>query len=364
MSALKSALGTGRTMATPDPGAGAALRGVTVGTPIPLPDNGGDTWVAAWADDDNLYSPSNDTRGFHEGADSNIAFNRISGNDARSLHGSTVNPMAEYGKASEEGADGCTWKSSGCTWVNGALYWVVARHQYGEKSRDPHRRQTAQNASIIKSTDYGRTWTRPARENYDHPMFPGRRFATPYFVEYGRSRMDVDNCREFVYALSNNGFWDCGDDVVLGRVRRSKLAALDGADWEFFTGGDGLRNPAWSSYASDAKPVLRQPGRLGMTGAVYLAPQQRYLMIGWYYPLGGGKMPDAATHTVWDFYEAPRPWGPWTRIGSYDSAPAGYYSPEICPKFQSANQVFALAAGNWNNREVYRLTLFPLQLSA
>ena len=62
----------------------------------------------------------------------------------------------------------------------------MARHKYGEDSGDPHRRQTAQNASIIKSTDHGRTWSRPVGENYQHPIFPGRRFATPYFVEYGR----------------------------------------------------------------------------------------------------------------------------------------------------------------------------------
>ncbi len=52
-----------------------------------------------------------------------------------------------------------------------------------------------------------------------------------------------------------------------------------------------------------------------MGGAVYLYDQQRYFMIGWYYPAGGGKMAGARTHTVWDFYESPQPWGPWTRIG-------------------------------------------------
>ena len=362
------AAGEGGVGGNADPGRRASsssrpLRTVKVGSPIPLADNSGDTWVAAWGDDDNLYSPSDDTGGFHQAAKANIAFNRLTGNDARGLAGETVNPMADYGKGGEEGPDGCTWKSSGCTCLDGVLYWVVARHRYGEKSGDPHRRQTAQNASIIKSADYGRTWTRPVRENYDHPMFPGRRFATPYFIEYGRRRVDVDNAGPYVYALSNNGFWDCGDDMVLGRVLRSKIAALDGADWEFFTGGDGMLPSSWSRKVDAAKPVIQQPLRLGMTGAVYLPAHRRYLMIGWYYPAGGGKMEGAATHTVWDFYESPRPWGPWTRIGSCDSTPQGYYSPEICPKFQTENQVFALAAGNWNNPQVYRLTIVPLELS-
>jgi len=339
------------------------LRAVRVGTAIPVLDNAGDTWVAAWAEDDNLYSPSDDTRGFQHAANANIAFNRLNGSGVRNLSGSTVNPMEDYGKGGEEGPDGCTWKSSGCTFLDGVLYWVVARHRYGEKSGDPHRRQTAQNASIIKSTDLGRTWSRPVRENYQRPMFPGRRFATPYFVEYGRSQVDVDNAGQYVYALSNNGFWDCGDDMVLGRVLRSKIASLDGADWEFFTGGNGMRRSVWSRNVNDAKPVVQQPLGLGMTGAVYLLAHRRYLMIGWYYPAGGGKMKDAATHTVWSFYEAPRPWGPWTRIGSHESSPQGYYSPEICPKFQTENKVWAFTAGNWNNAEVYRLTAVPLELS-
>jgi hypothetical protein len=111
-----------------------------------------------------------------------------------------------------------------------------------------------------------------------------------------------------------------------------------------------------------AKPILDKPGRFGMTGAVYLHAHQRYFMIGWYYPAGGGKMKGAATHTIWDFYESPHPWGPWNRIGSYDSQPSGYYSPEVCPKFQTADKIYVFAAGNWNSPPDYRLTVFPLEI--
>ena len=154
--------------------------------PIPLPESHGDTWVTAWAADGSLYSPSNDTFGFRRAGNANIAFNRLEGDDVRNLRGTSVNMMADYGKSAELGPDGCSWKSSGCYAVGGALYWVVARHTYGETSGDPNKRQTAANASIIKSTDGGKTWTRSAKENYEHPTFPGRRFAAPYFIEYGQ----------------------------------------------------------------------------------------------------------------------------------------------------------------------------------
>ena len=193
-------------------------------------------------------------------------------------------------------------------------------------------------------------------------MFPGRRFATPYFVEFGRNGAAPPNTGDYVYALSNNGFWDCGDDMIVGRVARSKIGRLEAADWEFFIGGNGDA-ASWTGNMDRAEPILRGPGKFGMTGATYLRRYQRYLMIGWYYPAGGGKMAGAATHTVWDFYESPRPWGPWTKIGSYDSKPSGYYSPQVCPKFQTSENVFAFTAGNWNSPKDYRLTVVPLKIS-
>ena len=136
---------------------------IRVETPIPVADNSGDTWVSAWAADGTVYSPSDDTAGFHGAANANIAFNKLVGDDARKLSGVTVNPMRDYGKGGQKGPDGCTWKSSGCCWLDGTIYWVVARHKYGEDSGDPQRRQPAANASIIKSSDFGRTWTRSAK---------------------------------------------------------------------------------------------------------------------------------------------------------------------------------------------------------
>jgi hypothetical protein len=343
----------------------APLTGVRVGNPVRLAENSGDTWIAAWAGDGNLYSPSNDTKGFHKACSSNLAFNLLEGTDPLQLRGTTVNPMHEYGRDTQLGADGCTWKSSGCIWIDGALYWLVARHKYGEQSGDPWKRQTAQNASIIRSTDLGKSWTRTAQQNYDAPMFPGRRFATPYFIQYGYGHRTVteDNASNYVYATANNGFWDCGDDVVLGRVARSKIALLNERSWEFYTGGDGMKNAAWSPNMNDARTLLAHPRRFGMTGAIYLPSHRRYFMTGWYYPAGGGKMKGACVHTVWDFYESPHPWGPWTQIDSYASTPAGWYSPEVSPRFQAGNRIVALTAGNWNDADSYRLTVVPLELA-
>jgi hypothetical protein len=103
------------------------------------------------------------------------------------------------------------------------------------------------------------------------------------------------------------------------------------------------------------KPHLKEDG--------YLPKQKCYLMIGWYYPLGGGKMPGAHSETCWDFYTSPFPWGPWKNIGSHRFNPQGYYCPTICSKFTSTDgsTIWASAAGDWTNPDVYRLTMVPLR---
>jgi len=99
-----------------------------------------------------------------------------------------------------------------------------------------------------------------------------------------------------------------------------------------------------------------------------LPKHQCYLMIGWYYPAGGGKLEDSDTHagpahvkTNWDFYVAARPWGPWRVVGSHTWTPQGFYCPGICPKFNSTDEstVWAFAAGDWQST-YYRLNAAPL----
>jgi hypothetical protein len=401
--------------------AGRAAGKVRVGTPRVIPDNYGDTWALAWGDDDSLYTPANDTTGFRLperisrvlprltdeqerllGEDylafkrtlpddqkkqitdaheffSTIAFHRLEGSGPHMLRGTTVNFMTDFvaqdrrrefveprsGQKWPLGPDGCTWKSSGCASIDGALYLVVARHMYGEFAGDPRRRQTAASASILKSVDFGRSWSRSSEEALASPMFPGSHFATPYFIDYGKGRSAVDGADQYVYAISNNGFWDNGDAMVLGRVRRAHIGRLEGSDWEFFAGGDGADSSSWTRNPLRAVSVLKNPGKLGMTGAAYLRARQRYLMIGWYYPAGSGKFDDhASTHTVWDFYEAEKPWGPWRCLDSHSWQPQGYYCPLVCPKFQSADRVHVYTAGDFKNwKDYYRLTVVPTDLA-
>ncbi len=338
---------------------------VALGKPIVYANSNGDVWQAAWADNGELYSCSDDTSGFNNACHSNFAYHKISGDDPARLVGDTINPMRDYGNAGAGGKDGCTWKADGNLSLDGVLYLWISRHRYGWLSHDPQKRQFASNASLIKSTDHGKTWVRSAKENYEQPMFPGRRFGAPFFVLYGKDgKADTHGANKYVYAVSNDGFWDNGNDMILARVPRSKIGDLRAADWEFFSKGDGLKDGAWSKKMGNALPIIRDEGKCSMTGAAYLPRLHRYLMIQWYYTSGSGTA--GSTKTVWNFYQSPTPWGPWAKFKSWTNAPSGYYNPCVVSKFNRAGdkELTVFTAGDYKNQKVYyKLTVIPCTLS-
>ena len=298
----------------------------------------GDTWDPFWADDDNLYAFNCDGRGF--GSESkNLAFNRLAGVHPSTLVGTQVNRMDEYGKGSQKEDDNATWKACGQECIDGVFYAFVSRNTYGSDSKDPLLRQLAQNASLIKSTDRGLTWTHSAAENYKHPMWPGSSFGAPFFVHYGKNGGQVaqDGAQDYVYAVSTNGFWNDGDSLVLGRVHRARLPELDAGHWEYYTGGNGEAAGSWSGTIGKAHPVLSRPAKCGQTPITFVPALGIYLLISWY---------NTETMTKWfepnemryDFYQAPHPWGPWSFICSQSDrfmAPKNHmYSPSLCARFQ------------------------------
>jgi hypothetical protein len=289
----------------------------------------------------------------------------------------SLNTAGESSNTSSLGPDGANWKTMNSYSVDGTLYMFVTRCSYPWKSNDPKGRHVFHNSSIIKSTDQGRTWMRSSDYNYQHPMFPGQRFGAPYFVWYGKDGAgSADNAGGYVYAVSNNGHFENGDDYVLGRVLRSKLADLSPADWSFYQGGNGMQQGGWTSSLDRAKPILTIPGRAGMTGMTYIEALHRYVLVAWHYHQDSFVLATKAQDlgTVLEFFEAPTPWGAWTKVKTLASERLGWYAPVIGQRFQTvvnANTVsaFLYAAGLYTKPEgglgwsLYKFNYIPITLS-
>ena len=327
----------------------------------------GDTWDHLWADDDHLYTFGCDGGGYGTN-NNNLNFNKLTGPAWDQLVGSPVNPMSEYGRNGSYLADGSTllmerdwkkpmiprgpnWKVTGADCIDGVFYafvaenWYGNQNAYGGKAPDPFLRQTVNNMSLIKSTDKGRTWIRTMAANAEHPMWTNKMFSTAFFFKYGQNggstRQDDQN--QFVYAISNDGYWNCGSAFYLGRVPRAKIGNLNAADWQYYC------DDKWTNELSAATPIPGLPNgqnKCTMGSPVWLPSLKRYVTVTW---------SDPGTTTKWHypvdvtfaFYQAEHPWGPWSYIGAksameFIGQPGTnrihrWYGPSLSPKFITDN---------------------------
>jgi hypothetical protein len=175
---------------------------------------------------------------------------------------------------------------------------------------------------LMHSDDGGETWQNvPEPEVGPDDYFLGPRFAGLAFVGFGPGYSGVPEQFEgYVYAISNDINWETGDHVFLARAPIDAIADRD--RWEFFAshgeGASTIDEPRWTRDESRARPVLRDPGRIGHPTMTYVPGVQRFLLT---------YSTDAVPHTfntprdvaleTWDVttellvLEAPTPWGPW-----------------------------------------------------
>jgi hypothetical protein len=369
----------------------------------------GDTWFNTWADDGNIYATSNDTSGFNGTCNSDLVVNELVGSDPTQLTAPYVNCMTSYGHAGDtsEYPDGCDWKSGGIISVSGVLYLAVAR-QTGVCTNAPDGEQPSMDASIVKSTDHGRTWSNgfgttndpngaapPLNKATGHvmAMFPRNHFSAPFFIQYGQDdnpASTADGGNKYVYAVSNDGFAYDGSYLYLGRVLRSKIGDLNAADWQFYTGppgGNGLDSANWSSNFKDAKPILTSKNEISQPEIQYFPTLHRYVLISFYYPFSTHWPANGtASRSTFSFYEAPHPWGPWTQFLNkpttltvcyidcqpQNTMPVGFYDPTLVSKFIRmeglSNIIFTSGdftdPSRYGDPQLYALHELPFTLSS
>jgi hypothetical protein len=329
----------------------------------------GDVWANTWADDGKIYAlvddpvaisgPGGITMG---SAYPYVATTELSGY-TDGLTARVVNAMRRWGVSGEYlGSDGAgfTWKASGLACVDGVLYAFISRHYYGTVATNWE--QTAQNGQIIKSDDHGVTWTpMPAGNSqpYASPMFPGRSFAAGSFIQYGKNYAHANHhhADTYIYAVATSAWNNAADGkVLLGRCRLDLLPNLNGASWQYYAGGDGMKDSAWTSDVLQALPLITVPKRVGMTSVQYLPYCRRYVMFQWYYPSLATGTANTTSWTKWRLYEAATPWGPWNFVQEDDFNGDGFYNQSIVHKSLEINggrDVELITAGDYSTAASY-----------
>jgi hypothetical protein len=205
-------------------------------------------------------------------------------------------------------------------------------------------------AGLMHTDDFGRTWQNvPSKDVGPDDYFLGSRFAGLSFVQFGPGATDIpDRFGNHLYALSNDSNWETGDHIFLARVPRDSVG--DRATWEFFAspgeGAIGITEPTWTREESHARPILRDPGRIGHPTMTYVPALQRFLLT---------YSTDAVPHTLntpidvaestWVkqtellVFESSTPWGPWGLIHHDPSweTPHTPYLPQIPGKWLDAD---------------------------
>jgi hypothetical protein len=231
--------------------------------------------------------------------------------------------------------------ANGMTCVDDVLYMSVSQHSGA--GHYPDCVQRAYDATIVKSSDHGKTWS--AKPAVGQAMFPGPRFATPFFVQFGQN--DAGAMDEFVYAVSSSGTWNNGNYMVLGRVKRERLGLLDPADWEFYRQKTG--EPTWTNDFVYASGIFKHRGFTSMTGIQYVPAVKRFIMGQWAYEDLDAPKPFATTR-LW-LYEAPNPWGPWRLFHEQPNWGTNSYNPSFPAKWfeDGGRRMWMISAGDFNN---------------
>jgi len=219
-------------------------------------------------------------------------------------------------------------------------------------------------AGIIKSTDFGKTWTNVPNANT--PRFLGPKFAGLTFLNFGPGYSNVPgDLSPYVYAMSNDGSWETGDHVFMARVHKDSI--INREAWQFLSAIDNDK-PSWSKSEDESYPVFKDPGHVGHPTISYNAALKRYIL---------GIYSDVVPHRedasvkewrTWDkaselqLYESKYPWGPWKLF--YNEKPWGgtehsCYLPQIPNKWWSKDGLSGtiMFAGDYtgHNYEYYGL---------
>ena len=332
------------------------LKGIKwLGPRIPYPGNfKADTYPLTWADNDLIYSSGGDP--VSEKKNNGLEFLSIDGTpDNYKI--TVINEMPNF-----LGWGGHGLKPTGMLSCKGVLYLFA--HNLGKRTNENNEKCHGYDAQIFMSKDYGKTWFPDIKIVENSPMFPGRDFGSPCFVNYGKDNAGASD--GFVYALSGEG-WANGNYLKVGRVPADSI--MDISAWEFISKFTSGKKPVWVRNYKSAIPVLKDSGFLGYPECVYIKSLKRYLLLGWRFKLERPDKysPDDGSELA--IYESPQPWGPFALVAKMDweTPEVTPYNPRLPLKWFDNDKLegYLLFSGSWRNggsSEFYRVQVRKFKL--
>jgi hypothetical protein len=146
---------------------------------------------------------------------------------------------------------------------------------------------------IWKSTNNGRTWTKPAS-----PL----PFLIDAFVQFGRGNGGAPG--GYVYALQNR-------TTAIHLLRVPAGNAQSPSAYEYFNGTAAA--PAWTKVRSRARPIFSDPAGTWRPSINYNPGLKRYLLV------TAHSKDSRRTSDKMGVFEAPNPWGPWRTVSYTDN---------------------------------------------
>ena len=259
--------------------------------------HGSDLWPVTWGADDQVYTGWGDGGGFDGDSDRrgrvSLGFGRISGMPP-DVTGRNVWGDQKHGFAQHQATFG--GKPVSMLSVNGVLYAFIT--SWGAHPGKPN--PIPPESRLAWSSDSGASWT---QSGWKLTQSAGE-FYGGTFVNFGRDYAGAPD--RFVYV---NGTITGRPGAVLARVSNERIKDI-GA-YQFFAGLDARGEPGWTNDRALARPVFTDPERPPsevLFSVVYDAPLRRYLAT-WSH--------DGTIGGLW-VLDAPKPWGPWTVVATYD----------------------------------------------
>lgn len=301
----------------------------------------GDSFPLTWADDDNIYTSAGDP--CWGDSINGLDFEKVTGN-IPNHNIEKINEMPEYLGWGGEGP-----KPTGLISIGGTLYLAFQNLNHNQVINEKHYSFIIEclhgyDAHIISSKDYGKTW-QPSFAEITTPMFPGRTFGSPAFINFGKDNQGARD--SYVYAMSGQT-WDNGDSCRLGRVSSDKI--MEAREWEFVGGYDSNHHPIWVKDLQESIPVMTHPAYLGYVDMVYISSIKRYLMVSWHFKSKSN--PNAGSELI--IYDSKEPWGPFTLAHHEDlweDEEMTPYNPRIPLKWFDTGKLegWLVFSGTWRN---------------